>query len=524
MYITMNQKGAQEFVSGAVTSIENHDRAYYIWREQKVKNRTLVHIDAHIDVAWFNDHGLTSVLTADTNSALDVLFSSKCEYDPSPDSADCRPDIGNYICQAVREGIVKKIYCVLPDDFLDAAHKISYWKRYLKNVVNAVPGAREKVITSDRRLSARFLNCELILCALESLPVLNDGVLLDIDTDFFVTGFKNHDCPDLVCLEKKLPWIWPDEFIRKLKEKVLHYDIVTIAYSVEGYFTPLAFKWLGDYTRLLLDFSGSFQSERYAMEAAKKACEAVCGNQLPLAAKLWADIVCSVPQQAFAHFNLSLVLYSLGERAKAAEHYARAVYLDCTYRTPYNNLGRIFMRNGLPQYARKEFDKIIMLDSDNFTAHYGLGEILCAEKKINDARREIEMSMKADPSNPGLDYINGAIFLAESNSRKAIDSFESFLAKKSGHLDAYLKLGRLYARRGFVDKAIHCYKCVLRMGIINSYICWALSLLYFRKRRLGKCASFFAKALFLFFPGVVYECGQFHHARGLRKKILEQLR
>ena len=32
--------------------IENHDQAYKIWRELGLKERTLVHVDAHHDMRW----------------------------------------------------------------------------------------------------------------------------------------------------------------------------------------------------------------------------------------------------------------------------------------------------------------------------------------------------------------------------------------------------------------------------------------------------------------------------------------
>jgi len=35
--------------------IENHDQAYNIWRDAGVRNRTLVHIDAHHDMSWADD-------------------------------------------------------------------------------------------------------------------------------------------------------------------------------------------------------------------------------------------------------------------------------------------------------------------------------------------------------------------------------------------------------------------------------------------------------------------------------------
>src|SRR5438445_266451 len=34
--------------------MENHDQAFYVWRDAGVRQRTLVHIDAHPDMWWFD--------------------------------------------------------------------------------------------------------------------------------------------------------------------------------------------------------------------------------------------------------------------------------------------------------------------------------------------------------------------------------------------------------------------------------------------------------------------------------------
>src|ERR1700724_2948020 len=63
--------------------MENHDRSYFLWRDAAFKNRILVHIDAHHDMWCIED-----------NRSL---------------------TIENFICVAIRERIVRKVYCVVPD-------------------------------------------------------------------------------------------------------------------------------------------------------------------------------------------------------------------------------------------------------------------------------------------------------------------------------------------------------------------------------------------------------------------------
>jgi hypothetical protein len=67
-------------------------------------------------------------------------------------------------------------------------------------------------------------------------------VLLDIDTDYCIVDrvYTESDGP------RRLPWCWPEELIRRLQARGIVADMVTIPYSVDGGYTPLKWKYLGD--------------------------------------------------------------------------------------------------------------------------------------------------------------------------------------------------------------------------------------------------------------------------------------
>jgi len=63
--------------------MENHDRAYHLWRGAGLRQRILVHVDAHHDMSWIDD---------------------------------CRSlSIANFICPALKENIVREVCWVVPD-------------------------------------------------------------------------------------------------------------------------------------------------------------------------------------------------------------------------------------------------------------------------------------------------------------------------------------------------------------------------------------------------------------------------
>ena len=44
-----------------VVMMEDHDGAYYAWKQAGFSGRTLLHIDAHIDWAWIGDKSLVGL-------------------------------------------------------------------------------------------------------------------------------------------------------------------------------------------------------------------------------------------------------------------------------------------------------------------------------------------------------------------------------------------------------------------------------------------------------------------------------
>ena len=77
-----------------VKLIEDRHKSYYLWKRSDLKNRVLLHLDAHID---FGPRNLTN--------------------------------IGNYIYPAIREGIVSEFCWIIPGDKKE-------FKKSLKNIKN----------------------------------------------------------------------------------------------------------------------------------------------------------------------------------------------------------------------------------------------------------------------------------------------------------------------------------------------------------------------------------------------------
>ena len=127
-----------------ITLIEDHDEALKVWREKKIKNLDLVHLDAHIDFGFhaakpiekiFNEAKNLKQLKQGLEYSLSFLHYQR--------DFNKQTNIGNYIYPAMQEGIVKDFYWVVPGGlkgayilFRHTGQKIKYClKDYLEYVM-----------------------------------------------------------------------------------------------------------------------------------------------------------------------------------------------------------------------------------------------------------------------------------------------------------------------------------------------------------------------------------------------------
>src|SRR6266545_1456414 len=193
-----------------VVLMEHHDAAYETWRSAGVKDRVVAHLDAHHDM-WFI--GGTTPIT-----------------------------IANYLCPAVRDGMIKALFWIVPDPTWETPADRSEIVHQVKQIIKRYPGSRARVRVTDRGIATSILGRPLTVGPLAALTAIDEPVLLDIDSDYLVVDhvYTESDA------HRRLPWRWPDELLNRLGDLGVVTDLVTIPYSVEGGYTPLRWKYLGD--------------------------------------------------------------------------------------------------------------------------------------------------------------------------------------------------------------------------------------------------------------------------------------
>lgn len=185
--------------------MEDHRDAYFFWKKLGVFDCTCVHVDAHLDTCEFQLPGAAGLQQPEINC-------------------------GNYLLPAMAEGIVTTLIWVVPPHL--PGSDLSGWVR--RELPAWVHPSLSEVLSwhlREGRVEGRLKGCRLVVCTSDNLPPLEGPVLLDIDADYFL-GLQDE--------------VWQSPL--QLREQLagLELQALTVAYSIEGGYTPPELRWLGD--------------------------------------------------------------------------------------------------------------------------------------------------------------------------------------------------------------------------------------------------------------------------------------
>jgi len=418
--------------------IEDHDEALGIWRRQGIRDLDLVHIDAHMD---FGRHQAQSVdqLIRQVKSLAELKagLEANIAYKQYASDFDRQTNIGNYIYPAMREGIVRDFYWVIPGDAREFERSASSLRKLLTSSTFHLTGIRY----GGRYLTGELFGRKFIACSLDSLPIFRRKVLLDIDTDYLVIPSIRAASPT-IDIGKRKSWILAKELAGKLNPRIKRPAITTIAYSVNGGFTPIIYKHLGDEIAYLLSpgkFLRRYQKNRLA-----------------------ADY--------FSKFN------STGNKGC----YQRAVKLNSTYRAADNNYGFLKLAIGKLAAAKKEFLRIQRVDPRNANCLAGLGNIALASKDFARAKNYFTNALALPESEMFSKSRKQSLFgLAKaefhlSNLPRAKVLLTRYKRQDPFYHQTYYLLARVFEKERNFTKAVSCYQDAIRLGLNSIEPLWRL--------------------------------------------------
>jgi len=449
--------------------MENHDHAYHIWCEAAVRQRVLVHIDAHHDMWWIKD-----------NAAL---------------------NIANFICPALREDIVKKVFWVVPDRTWETRSRRRAVIRHLREITKSYPGGRQAIRVGNHQVSTTILGKPLIACALDSLPQFDETVLLDIDTDFLVIPHVSYHEAET---QGEFPWCWPDRLLAQLRTRNLRSDLVTIVYSVEGGYTPLEWKYLGDEVRFRLTRPAATH-ELKGFEQMRAAALARARGDWAAAEQHYRQAIDVAADWAAPCYHLAYLLAKTAQTDEARLFYRCALSFDPSYRTPYGSPGVSRYNRGQYREAEAGFRQTLSLDPQNAHAHLGLGRIARRRKQWAEAEAELRAALSLDSDLLDAHRHLGEVLVKQGRRQEAIRSYERSLKLALaghrpldghivtepgrdrlgdlGHCRTHAVLANLYARQGNARTAIACYRLALGGGYDGFLLRLRLARAYLKQGR-----------------------------------------
>ena len=408
---------------------DNHDEALKVWRKLGVKNLDLVHVDAHLDFALHPARQPEEILAqATTIKQLKENLEYALCFQQYEKNLDKQTNIGNYIYPAMRDGLVRNFWWVIPGTSNDLDKNYKGIKRIIRN---AFGGQTIKLTKKGRGLIfGRALNREFWICTLDSLPVLKRKVLLDIDIDFLVVpDLKKAD--NRCDIGRRKVWIEPVNLKCRLQERIMTPQVITIVYSTNGGYTPMDYRYLGEETAYC--FNPVQYDRRYKQAVAAK--------------------------NNFAQFRIT------GKKS----YYQKTIALDANYQKEYNNFGPLYLYKGKLARAKKELDNILRVDPKNGYCLKNIGVIHLRRREYLPALACFKRAFSRLKTRERLPVM---LNLAETNFRlkRYGQAKELFLryskSEPLNHFAAYC-LGEIcYVKKDFISAGKY-YRRALQLGFKN---------------------------------------------------------
>lgn len=448
--------------------IENHDQAYYFWKKLCLSKRPLIHLDAHMDFNFHPAKPLRQTLEeAKSKEDLTQQLSKNLAYKELNIKEDSLTNIGNYIYPAMRDGIVSDFYWVIPGDRQEFKRSLKKLLNILKSFFRQDPFKTRKITKVKGGLIAKIYGRDFIITTLQDLPENIKGAILDIDTDYLVTDTirKAGVGRDI---GKRFPWIWPEELVNQLKKKKMRPSCMTIAYSVEGGYTPLIYKFLGDEIAIFLNSTNKrlkeiilMKNKAFAFFREGKIKKTVYTLEKALQNLNTVRINSSSKNRLKAHIVFILFRYHAKQNnfAKARFYYDLAVTSDKTYRVEDSNYGPLYLRKkGNFKKAEREFKIILSADKDNPYALSGLANIFMKRKDFKKARLLFIRAYAVDRKNREALFGLSRIELRLKNYKAALKHLKDYKSKNRMPGATHSLLAQVYEGLRMFDEALKEYK------------------------------------------------------------------
>ncbi len=229
---------------------DDHYEAFPTWREASLKGLTCLHVDAHLDVMGncFSDEVLEGIAASKTRAELD-------RFRGHPRMPWGGFHCGNYLFPALIDGTVEELIWLVPAFVIKGENFLDGVRQEVQNWVDLSFEEYRGFTAVEGRVEGTLGGRRFVVCTEETLPEFTpeqrQNLALDIDVDYFVR------------VSDDKVWSTPHT-LRQLLDGIEPVAL-TIAYSVEGGYTPVEDRYLGEITRDV--FSGQPDAWRSELQS-----------------------------------------------------------------------------------------------------------------------------------------------------------------------------------------------------------------------------------------------------------------
>jgi tetratricopeptide (TPR) repeat protein len=363
----------------------------------------------------------------------------------------------------MRDGIIDEFLWVIPGHISEFKKNLPLIRKMLKNFRRQDPFPYDKALFKLGLVKTRLYNRPFYICVLETLPKIKKGILLDIDTDFLIVdSLKNTNAT--ISIGKRNPWIAPQELVRILKKKITLPRFITIAYSVNGGFTPMVYKTIGDKVAKYFGYSDHNLGKRLlAGEYFKRFRESLDKNDFKTAKDYYSQALKLNPKYKVVDNNYGPLYLQLEKYKQAEKEFRKILKIDVKNGFSLSGLGSIYLAKEKIKKAGDYFDKALDLNLKNKTALIGLAETYFKIKKYLKAKKLISRYEKLEPMQGFSRYLEAQIYEKMHNQKKALTKYKEARQLGLMNIDLLLKLVKLSRRfdktnLGYLKERFRDYK------------------------------------------------------------------
>ncbi|MBI3653572.1 MAG: tetratricopeptide repeat protein [Acidobacteria bacterium] len=409
-----------------------HSSVLPVWKQRDLRQRTLVYLDAHLDLKQISDLRLQRLRNCQTAEEMAQL--EKPHFLVTDEGYSF--SIEDFLYPAHRLGFIERLIWVCPGE------QVPDLATVLKRALQFLEGVPLEDLQTLKRhgevLEAKLFGLPVVIASYQYLKHLQlpPDSLIDIDIDYFISTATDR------------PWVNPQKVFQALQELALRSELVTLTRSVSSGFTPLRYSFIADYLAAL--FRGD---ERQATHFARLYELDEQAQRGELATALQG---CLSEAEQFAECPATYYLASLCEATEERQAAARnrAVALCASYRrsvlrsacgvinrTRKFELAKLVaLENRLQQEESTAADEAALTDliMGMLCSHLGLlGKTLGYHFRYK----------KAAGRHARLNAALGLLLNEQGQARRALPFFRAALSEDQTRPRAYLHLGMLYLQQ-----------------------------------------------------------------------------